>query len=83
MRIAPLIEKLLLAMKVGRGFWEKEKPTMPTRRWLLSMMAVLWLWPSAAIGQSPSPALLDAYMRYQELFAHGQYEETMPFAEDA
>ena len=56
---------------------------MPTRRWLAAMIAILWLWPGAAFGQSPSPELLDNYKRYHKLFAQGRYEEAMPFAEHA
>ena len=39
---------------------------MPARRWIVLVMILLWLWPSAAISQSPSPALLDAYKRYHD-----------------
>ena len=56
---------------------------MSVRRWLAATFAILWLWPGAAIGQSPSPELLDVYKRYHNLFAQGRYEEAMPLAEQA
>ncbi len=54
---------------------------MSVRSVILSLLAVLWLWPAVAHGQSP--ALDDAYQRYAELYAQGRYQEALPFAEKA
>ena len=54
---------------------------MPAHRWMLSVLAVLVLWPAAAHGQSPE--LMAAYRQSGELYAQGRYEEVLPFAEKA
>ena len=55
--------------------------TKPTRRWILSILAAVLLWPTAVHGQSPE--LMEAYGRYQELNAEGRYQKAIPFAEEA
>ncbi len=52
---------------------------MSVRSLILPLLAVLWLWPLAANGQSP--ALNEAYKRAGELYAQGRYQEALPFAE--
>ena len=54
---------------------------MPARRWMLSVLVALVLWPAVAHGQSA--ALIDAYQRFLELYAQGRYQEALPFAEEA
>ncbi|MCH9049884.1 MAG: tetratricopeptide repeat protein, partial [Proteobacteria bacterium] len=54
---------------------------MPVRSLLRVFLAVLWLWPAVAYGQSP--ALMDAYKRAKELYAQGRYQEALPFARNA
>ena len=51
------------------------------RRALTFVLAVVWLWPAAAHGQSP--ALEEAYNRFVDLYSQGHYEEALPFAEEA
>ncbi len=51
------------------------------KTWLLSVLAVLALWPATAQGQSG--ALMDAYNRAGELSAQGRYQEALPFDEHA
>jgi tetratricopeptide (TPR) repeat protein len=48
---------------------------------VLTLIAVLWLWPASAVGQSA--ALMDAYNRSRELNTEGRYEQAIPFAEKA
>ncbi len=52
---------------------------MSVRSFIVSVLAVLWLWPAAAYGQSP--ALMDAYKRSTELYTQGRYQQALPFAE--
>ena len=49
----------------------------------LLLVALLWLalWPAPV--QSQSPALMDAYNQFSELYAQGRYREAFPFAEEA
>ncbi len=54
---------------------------MPVRNLLRVFLAVLWLWPAAAYGQSP--ALMEAYKRTGELYAQGRYQQALPYAEKA
>ncbi len=54
---------------------------MFNHRALTFVLAVLWLLPAAAHGQSS--ALIDAYNRYSELYPLGRYQEALPFAEKA
>ena len=54
---------------------------MPARRWMLSVLAALVLWPAAAHGESPE--LTGAYNRYSKFHAQGRYQEALPFAEEA
>ncbi len=54
---------------------------MSVRSLILSLLAVLWLWPITAYGQSPE--LMDAYKRAGVLYALGRYQEALPFAEKA
>ncbi len=54
---------------------------MSVRSLILSLLAVLWLWPIKAYGQSPE--LMDAYKRAGVLYALGRYQEALPFAEKA
>ncbi len=54
---------------------------MPVRSFIVSVLAVLWLWPAVAHGQSP--ALMDAYKRFAELYTQGRYQQALPFAEKA
>ncbi len=54
---------------------------MPIRSLLRVFLAVLWLWPAVAHGQSP--ALMDAYKRSKELNIQGRYQQALPFAEKA
>ncbi len=54
---------------------------MSVRSLILPLLAVLWLWPITAYGQSP--ALDEAYKRAGELYAQGHYQEALPFAEEA
>ena len=54
---------------------------MPVRSLLRVFLAVLWLWPAAAYGQSP--ALVDASKRFTELYTQGRYQQALPFAEKA
>ena len=56
---------------------------MPEKRWLVTILTVICLWPGSAIGQSPSAALQESYRRHHGLFALGRYAEAMPFAEEA
>ncbi len=46
------------------------------RRALTLVVAVLWLWPAAAQGQSE--ALDAAYRQGQALYEAGQYEQALP-----
>ncbi len=39
------------------------------RAWILPVLAVVWLWPAAAGGQSPE--LIDAFKRFSESYAQG------------
>ncbi len=52
---------------------------MSVRSFIVSVLAVLWLWPAAAYGQSP--ALMDVYKRFTELYTQGRYQQALPFAE--
>ncbi len=54
---------------------------MSVRSLILSLLAVLWLWPITANDQSPE--LMDAYKRAGVLYALGRYQEALPFAEIA
>ena len=54
---------------------------MSVRSLILSLLAVLWLWPITAYGQSPE--LMDAYKRAGVLYALGRYQDALPFAEEA
>ncbi len=54
---------------------------MSARSWFLPLLAVLWLWPAVAHGQSRE--LNDAYNRAGELYAQGRYQAALPFAEEA
>ena len=54
---------------------------MSVRSLILSLLAVLWLWPITAYGQSPE--LMDAHKRAGVLYALGRYQEALPFAEKA
>ncbi len=54
---------------------------MSARRWVLSVLVALLLWPAAVNGQSPG--LMDAVDRFGDLFNQGRYEEALPFAEEA
>ena len=54
---------------------------MSVRSLILSLLAVLWLWPITAYGQAPE--LLDAHKRAGVLYALGRYQEALPFAEKA
>ncbi len=54
---------------------------MPVRSLLQVFLAVLWLWPAAASGQSAE--LDDAYKRTMELYTQGRYQQALPFAEKA
>ncbi len=54
---------------------------MLARRWMLSVLVALVLWPAVAHGQSRE--LNDAYNRAGELYAQGRYQEALPFAEEA
>ena len=54
---------------------------MRAPRLYLALFAVLWLWPATTIGQSS--ALMDAFNRYEELYAQGRFEEAFPIAEKA
>ena len=51
------------------------------RRALALVLAMLWLWPAVAQGQSPE--LNAAYIRFADLYAKGRYVEALPFAEKA
>jgi tetratricopeptide (TPR) repeat protein len=52
---------------------------MSVRSFIVSVLAVLWLWPAVAYGQSP--ALVDAYKRFTELYTQGRYQQALSFAE--
>ncbi len=54
---------------------------MSVRSLIFPFLAVLWLWPITAYGQSPE--FRDAYQRYAELYAQGRCQEALPFAEKA
>ena len=54
---------------------------MAARRWILSVLLALLLWPAGVRGESPE--LMEAYGRYQEFDAVGRYNEAIPFAEEA
>ena len=43
-----------------------------------ALIAVLWLWTGAAVGQSS--ALGDAFKRYEALNDEGRFKEAFPFA---
>ena len=51
---------------------------MRTRGVILSVLVALVLWSAAACGQSPE--LMEAFNRYQELYAEGRYAEAEKFA---
>ena len=46
---------------------------------VLTLIAVLWLWPTTIVGQSA--ALMDAFHRYEVLITEGRYEQAIPFAD--
>ena len=54
---------------------------MRFRHCLLSVVLVLALWPAAAHGQGDE--LMEAYDRFNELYAEGRYQEAIPFAKEA
>ena len=51
------------------------------RRWLLTGLLGLALWPGEAGAQSPE--LRGAYERARELYTQGRYQEAIPFAKEA
>ena len=54
---------------------------MRTHRPVLSVLVALVLWPAVALGQSPE--LVEAFNRYQALYAEGRYAEAEVFASKA
>ena len=48
---------------------------------VMTLIAVLWLWPASAVGQSAE--LMDAFNRTRELYTQGHYEQAIPFAQKA
>jgi hypothetical protein len=42
---------------------------------VLTLIALLWLWPASAVGQSA--ALMDAFNRYKELNTQERYEQAI------
>ncbi|MCH8091304.1 MAG: tetratricopeptide repeat protein [Proteobacteria bacterium] len=54
---------------------------MPVRSVILSVLVVLWLWPTVTYGQATE--LDAAYKRYGDLNSQGRYQDALPFARKA